>query len=260
MPFRVLIRNMELTYIYGHHAVREALISRPDVVRIVFLDEKLREDESFKALALRAGSCESLTAKKLPGGIPRDAVHQGAIAAIDTDKLMISWKTFKGTLAPHAGTSLVVMGELEDPHNVGAIIRSAAAFGAAAVLIPEHRQAPLTGTVIKVSAGAAFVMPVVSVGNVNTALLELKELGFWVYGLAGDGDASLVREKFDRPSVFVVGNEGRGMREKTREHCDTILTIPIHKRMESLNASVSAAVVLYAWSAQHGDAVRSENI
>lgn len=149
------------------------------------------------------------------------------------------------------GTALVILGEVQDPHNVGAIIRSAAAFGAAAVVLPERRQAPVTPVVVSASAGAAHDIPLVSIGNVNQAIRTLKAHGFWIYGLAGDGDRPLPRERFDAPAAFVLGNEGEGLREKTREHCDVILSIPIRSRIESLNVSNAAAVALYAWSAQH---------
>lgn len=247
---------MDSVYIYGHHAVTEALRKRPDVVNAVYAEEKYLSDPKFVAQAKRARSLEVL-GSKLPVGVPRDAVHQGLIAVIDTAKLVIPWKMFRESLQSEPDTSLVVLGEVHDPHNVGAIIRSAAAFGASAVIIPEHRQAPVTGTVIKVSAGMAFSIPLVSIGNVNRTLRELKDRGFWVYGLDSEGDVSLSEEKFTKPTVFVVGNEGTGIREKTREQCDVVLTIPMHPRAESLNASVSAAVTLYAWSAQHPRAVRS---
>lgn len=242
---------MDTVYIYGLHAVTEALRKRPDVVAAVYAEEKYFEDAKFVAMAKRAGTLEVLS-NKLPGNVPRDAVHQGLIAAIDTTKLVIPWKQFRDSVATDPATALMMLGEVQDPHNVGAIIRSAAAFGAAAVLIPEHRQAPVTGTVIKVSAGMAFTIPLVSVANVNRTLRELKDRGFWVYGLDSDGDTELHTESFTKPSVFVIGNEGTGMREKTREQCDVILTIPMHPRAESLNASVSAAVTLYAWSVQQG--------
>ncbi|MFZ2501025.1 MAG: RNA methyltransferase, partial [Minisyncoccia bacterium] len=150
---------------------------------------------------------------------------------------------------------VAILAEVQDPHNVGAIIRSAAAFGLAGVLIPEHHQAGISGTVVKTSAGMAFRIPLVSIGNVNNAIKVLKEKGFWVYGLAMDGTAALGAEAFDTPSAFIVGNEGVGIREKTLEHCDVTLNVPMHPRTESLNAAVSAAVVFYAWSAKHPEAL-----
>jgi 23S rRNA (guanosine2251-2'-O)-methyltransferase len=147
------------------------------------------------------------------------------------------------------------LGEVQDPHNVGAVVRSAAAFGLRGVLIPKHRQAGVTGTVVKVSAGMAFKIPLVEVANANRTIEDLKKMGFFIYGLDGEGDVALPLEDFSKPSVFVLGNEGEGMREKTKEHCDSILSIPIHGRAESLNASASAAVVFYAWSSQHPGAL-----
>lgn len=246
-----MLAGMSVTYIYGVHAVKEAVRKRPDAVSAVYADERHLGDAAFAAAARRTGDLRPLDERNLPDGVPNDAAHQGLIAAIDTAKLLVPWKKFRESLSASPETAVVVLGELEDPHNVGAIIRSAAAFGATAVLIPEHRQAPVSGTVIKVSAGMAFTLPLVAVTNVNTTLRDLKDAGFWVYGLDANGDTALPLETFSKPSVFVVGNEGKGMRAKTREHCDTILTIPMHPRAESLNASVSAAVTLYAWSVRN---------
>jgi 23S rRNA (guanosine2251-2'-O)-methyltransferase len=245
----------EMTYIYGRHAVLEALRRRSDLVsRVIVQKEHLTEPEIMIALK-NVKEVVELNEKKLPGGIQKDAVHQGFIAVIEADKLLLPFKTFKDKLNVTPDTALLVLGEVQDPHNVGAIIRSAAAFGFAGVLIPEHRQAPITGTVIKVSAGMAFSIPLITIKNVNAALRDLKDKGFWVYGLDMNGDTALTVEEFKKPTVIVVGNEGEGIRQKTAELCDTILTIPMHKRTESLNASVGAAVAMYAFSAKHPGAL-----
>jgi 23S rRNA (guanosine2251-2'-O)-methyltransferase len=237
--------------IYGKHAVVEAVRKRPEMVKVVHVRADLIEDATLKTILNKIPKVEIFTRSNLPKRFDKESVHQGVIAEIDVLKLMLPFKDFKLNLNINPHTSLVVLGEVQDPHNVGAIIRSATAFGAAAVLVPEHRGCPITGTVIKVSAGTAFSMPLVSVGNVNNALRDLKKLGFWVYGLDGDGEVSLSEEQFSKPSVFVVGNEATGMRLKTHAECDTIIKIPMSERAESLNASVSAAVTLYAWSVQH---------
>ncbi len=243
-------------YIYGRHSVEEALRRNPTAVLGVHLASAVSIDTELLANYLKNGGRADDLTKRALSEIPKEAAHQGAVARLNADKLLIDFKEFKKNLDLNPDNSFIVLGELTDPHNVGAIIRSAAAFGISAVLIPEHRQAPINGTVIKVSAGTAFSVPLVMVGNINNALRDLKDAGCWVYGLDMDGDAPLPTEDFRRPSVFVVGNEGKGIREKTAALCDSILTIPIHSRAESLNAAAAAATVMYAWSARHPNALK----
>lgn len=243
-------------YIYGKHTVAEALQFRPDTIATLWLRDDMRE-QFDRDLKSRAPHTEYWSGKKLPVTLDEGVVHQGVIAKLDRTKLMQTYDEFSATLSVTSDTAIVVLGELHDPHNVGAIIRSAAAFGVTAVLVPKHRQASITPAVLKVSVGMGFKLPLVEVGNVNRVLKNLQQRGCFVYGLAGDVAEAvpLPAEQFTKPSVFVVGNEGEGLREKTREHCDTLLSIPMHERCESLNASVSTAVALYAWSAQHPQAV-----
>ncbi len=242
----------ELVYIFGKHAVAEALRAKPAVVKDIALEASF-SDRSLLGLIERAKKpTKILNPKKLPGGLRPDATHQGVVAAIDVSALMVPYKAFIEATAISPSTGFLVLGEVQDPHNVGAVIRSAAAFGIAGVMIPPHNQAPVTGTVIKVSAGMAFRIPLVEIRNVNATLADLKKRGCWVYGLAGEAEAvPLPTESFDRPAVFVLGNEGEGLRAKTREHCDTLLSIPMHPQCESLNAAAAAATVMYAWSVAH---------
>lgn len=240
----------ENTYIYGKHAVNEALDRVPKAVKHLYFVSGHNTSmllERAREMGIAYDNCDD---KHLPKGVDTDAVHQGVLALVSPSKIMLSYKHFMDDLVVTDHMAIVLLNELTDPHNVGAVIRSAAAFGVAAVLIPEYRQAQVTGTVVKVSAGMAFALPLVQVGNVNVALRDLKEKGFWVYGLTADGDTSLPNEQFTKPSVFVLGNEGRGIREKTEDLCDFKLSIPIAPDCESLNASASAAVVLYAWATQ----------
>jgi len=244
-----------MTYIYGTHSVTAALTHKQGSVKRVLLASAQRD---IRKLAEAAGiSVDRFDAATPPRDVPKDAPHQGVLAEVDPHKLTIHLKDLTSELSVTPDTALVVLAEVQDPHNVGAIIRSEAAFGAAGVIIPEHRQAPVTGVVIKASAGTAFSLPLVEVANVNTTLSQLKDLGFWIYGLAGDGGTSVFEEDFTTPGVFVVGNEGEGLRAKTRESCDFLLSIPMHARAESLNASNAAAVALSQWSRQHPDALTS---
>lgn len=236
-------------YVYGRHAVVEALRDKPEAIKSVFL----ADSESEKEL-MQLAEANDIPVKQLGNGernlVGRDAVHQGVIGVLDPSVLLVDFKDFLAGLNPDDAPAIAVCAEVQDPHNLGAIIRSAAAFGLSGVIIPEHRQAPITGTVVKTSVGMVFRVPIISVGNVNQTLRALKDSGFWIYGLDMEGE-NLTTSKFDRPSVFVVGNEGAGIREKSLELCDHRLSIPMHERAESLNVAASAAVTFYEWSRQN---------
>jgi 23S rRNA (guanosine2251-2'-O)-methyltransferase len=233
----------------------EALTSAPHVIKKVFLAPNLDDSELRALLEQHKIGMSSLAAGKGKEMVGRETAHQGVIAIMDPASLLISFDDFLATLDVKKNPAIALLGEVQDPHNVGAIIRSAAGFGLSAVLIPQHNQAGITGAVVKTSAGMAFRIPLVTIGNVNNTLKVLKEKGFWTYGLAMEGSTALGIEKFDAPSVFVIGNEGAGIREKTMAACDVTLSIPMHSRTESLNAAVSAAVVFYEWSKKHPEAL-----
>lgn len=250
----------EKIYIYGKHALVEALRHAPRVIRKVFLARDMRDTELRALLHKNNIPTAELATGRGKELVGRDTAHQGVIAVMDPAPLLISLDDFVATL-PNLQSSrsskiaVAILGEVQDPHNVGAIIRSAAAFGLSAVLIPEHNQAGVTGAVVKSSVGMVFRIPLVSVGNVNHALGVLKEKGFWIYGLAMNGKTALGSEAFDAPCAFVVGNEGSGIREKTLAACDITLSIPMHARTESLNAAVSGAIVFYEWSRKHPESL-----
>ncbi len=245
----------EYEYMFGKHAVSEALSQRPDVVKQIFLDLNFSDAKIMRQIEAAGIIPKPLNLKNPPRGVSANAAHQGIVAAVLPEKMMLEYKEFINKLVVTADTSLLLLGEVQDPHNVGAVIRSAAAFGVAGVLIPPHNQAPVTGTVIKVSAGMAFRIPLVAVSNINSVARDLQKRGFWVYGLEGEGTVNTVSERFERPSAFILGNEGSGLRQKTKELCDDLISIPIHPRCESLNAAAATAVVLSAWSAQHPGAI-----
>ncbi|MBI3572335.1 23S rRNA (guanosine(2251)-2'-O)-methyltransferase RlmB [Candidatus Kaiserbacteria bacterium] len=248
-------KKKEKIYIYGRHALMEAVLHAPHVIKKVYLAPDSRDKELRDLLAKYKIPAAELKQGQGSEMVGRDAAHQGVVALMDPAPLLQNFDAFLKTLQSSPQTAIAVLGEIQDPHNVGAIIRSAAAFGLSGVLIPEHRQAGITGAVVKASAGMAFRIPLVSIGNVNQALGVLKQKGFWIYGLAGNGKTTLAAEKFDAPAAFVVGNEGAGIREKTLAACDITLAIPMHERVESLNAAVSAAVVFYEWSKRHPESL-----
>jgi len=142
---------------------------------------------------------------------------------------------------------LVVLDGVEDPHNLGAIVRTAHAAGAGAVIIPERRAAGLTDVVAKAAAGALEHLPVVRVTNINRALEAMKEQGYWIYGLDESGPEAYDRAEFARPSAVVLGGEGHGLHEQVRKRCDVLLRIPMAGKISSLNVSVAAGIVLFEW-------------
>lgn len=240
-------------YIYGKHAVSEAVENAPHIVKKVFIAPSF-DDGKIRALVAKAG----IQAQILKGNdlIGADAVHQGIVALVETDLLLRPFEAFFDSFNPTADSAFALLGEIQDPHNAGAIIRSAAAMGLSGVLIPKDRTVQVTGAVVKTSAGMAFRIPLISIGNINQTIRLLKDKGFWIYGLSGKGSGELNKETFTAPSVFIVGNEGKGIREKTEELCDVTLKIPMHPRTESLNAAASAAVVFYEWSTEHPNALK----
>jgi 23S rRNA (guanosine2251-2'-O)-methyltransferase len=148
---------------------------------------------------------------------------------------------------------LVVLDGVEDPHNLGAIIRTAHAAGADAVVIPERRAVGLTDVVAKAAAGALEYLPVVRAGNINRALEELKRRDFWIYGVDERGDQAYDLVPYASPAALVFGGEGKGLHELVRKHCDALLRIPMKGRIPSLNVSVAAGVVLFDWKRRAGD-------
>lgn len=255
-----MARDFEKLYIYGKHALWEALSYRPEVVRKIFFSSRIHDLELRNLIRKRGVTISELKEKQADRMVGGDTAHQGIVAIIDGAGLSIDFRDFQAGLEVNPHTMLVLLDELTDPHNVGAIIRSAAAFGAAGVLMPRHNQAPITGAVVKASAGMVFRVPLVSIGNVNYTIGELKDAGFRIYGLEMEGTENVTEEKFEEPTLFIVGNEAKGIRQKTMELCDVKMRIPMHPRCESLNASVSTAVVLYEWSKHHQKSLQSPNV
>jgi 23S rRNA (guanosine2251-2'-O)-methyltransferase len=140
---------------------------------------------------------------------------------------------------------LVLLDGVEDPHNLGAVIRTAHAAGANAVIVPERRAAPLTETVERAAAGALEYLPVARVTNVTQALEKLKQQGYWIYGLDERGTERYDRVEYAQPTVIVLGGEGKGIHQGVQKHCDVLVKIPMAGQVSSLNVSVAAGVVLF---------------
>ena len=171
--------------------------------------------------------------------------HQGVIAVAAVREYASVADILQAARDKGEAPLVVVCDELSDPHNLGAVIRTAEAAGAHGVIIPKRRSAGLTAVVAKTSAGAVSYLPVARVPNLTALLKELKEEGLWVYGTAADGTTSLYQADLKGPAAIVIGSEGDGMSRLVREQCDFLVSIPMRGQVNSLNASAAAAVVLY---------------
>lgn len=247
----------EKIYLYGRNPLKEALLAtkRDGIQRIekLFLTKQAEEDAKMMSL-LQSNMCmyDIVTYQEIESMVGRGVVHQGVCALLYEKALYTSLEEVLAKIKSDSQNHLfILLDKLQDPHNVGAIIRSAAAFGASAILLPEYDQVLLTGTVIKTSSGMAFTIPLVKIGNVNTTLQKLKDNGFWTYGLSGDGDTKVSTTNFDTNTVIVIGSEGEGIKVKTLENCDFKLSIETNPLCESLNASNASAVVMYEWFKQN---------
>lgn len=171
--------------------------------------------------------------------------HQGVVAVCERRPALSLEDLLAESRRRGEPPFLLVLDEIEDPQNLGAILRSAEAAGCHGVVAPKRRSAPLSGAVSKASAGAADHVPFCQVTNVADALRRLKKEGVWVYGAAVKGEKPFFKEDFTGPTVLVVGNEGRGLRRLVQETCDRLVVIPQRGKVASLNASVAAALLLF---------------
>lgn len=174
--------------------------------------------------------------------VARDAPHQGLVLECNALEDVF----LDDVMDAAADRPILVLDQVTDPHNVGAILRSAAAFGAAAIVTQDRHAPPESGTVAKSASGALEVVPWVRVVNLARALEELAEAGYWRIGLDGDGTHTLAEALSAGPVALVLGAEGEGMRHNIKQHCDTIARLPITSAIESLNVSNAAAIALYA--------------
>lgn len=229
----------------GVHPVLEALRAGRAIERIVVargassarLQEIIERSRS-------AGIPVRFEAREVLDRMTADAHHQGVVA-VAAARRYASLEDLLGGAPP-----LVVLDGVEDPHNLGAIIRTAHAAGAGGVIVPERRSAGLSPTVAKAAAGALEYLPVARVVNLNRALEKLKESGYWIYGLDERGEHAYDRLDYSERAVFVLGGEGRGLHEQVRKRCDFLVRIPTAGALGSLNVSVAAGIVLFEWRRQ----------
>jgi len=225
----------------GIHPIAEALRARRPLERLVVAQgaggPRLQE---IIDLARRASVPVRFEPRAALDRLAGSSAHQGVVA-------LGAARQYAGLDQAAACDLVVVLDGVEDPHNLGAIIRTAHAAGAGAVVIPERRAATLTDVVAKAAAGALEYLPVTKVTNINRTLEELKGRGFWIYGLDESGAQTYDRAEFATPTALVFGGEGQGLHEQVRKHCDALVRIPMAGKISSLNVSVAAGVVLFEW-------------
>lgn len=241
-------------WLYGLHAVRAALEQADTQITALWLDEG-RFDRPLQQIAKLAGErgVESFRVKRealdarLPG-----ARHQGVIARCLAPPILTEESLFTLLDSLEEPPLLLILDGVQDPHNLGACLRTAEACGAHAVVAPKDRAVGLTSIARKVASGAAERIPFVQVTNLARVMDRLRERGLWLVGMVIDGKGSLYEVALEGPLGLVLGAEDRGLRRLTREHCDRLVHIPMHGKVGSLNVSVTAGVCLFEACRQRG--------
>lgn len=229
-------------WLWGRHAVEAALANpnRAAEMRLMGTEDRLRELQPLLNKHRRNLRPEIVEARQLTDKLPTGAVHQGLalrVAPLEGVSIEDLGEAGKGVI--------VMLDQVTDPQNVGAIFRSAAAFGAVGVVLQDRNSPVLSGSLAKAAAGAVDKVPCARVTNLSRALEKLSEMGWRSVGLAGEAEQTLAQALDDRPTVLVLGSEGDGMRRLVSEHCDALGRIPMPGKFESLNVSTAAAVALY---------------
>jgi 23S rRNA (guanosine2251-2'-O)-methyltransferase len=232
----------------GKNAVLSALQAGRPIHRIVFArgiveDEKV---EQIRAIAheLKIGCI--FAERRDVDRQAKNEQHQGVIAFGPSFRYSELEDVFARAEERNEKPFILILEELEDPYNVGSLIRSAVGAGVHGVIVPEHKQADITAVVVKVSTGATEYIPIVRVKNINQTIRGLKEKGVWIFGTHQNAPQTYIQADFDLPLALVIGNEGKGMSKLVREQCDFMVKIPIRKEgIDSLNASVAGSIILF---------------
>ena len=232
--------------IEGRNAVIEALRAGTAIDKIYL--QKGETDKTLGHIASKARAAGTVVVeadRRKLDAMSRTHAHQGVIALASVREYVSVESILNAAREKGEAPLLVVCDEISDPHNLGAIIRTAYCAGAHGVIIPKRRSAGLTSVVAKTSAGAVSHLPVARVANLPSLLKQLKKEGLWIFGAAADGPVSLYEADLKGPAAIVIGSEGDGMTRLAAENCDFLVSIPMRGKLNSLNASAAAAILLY---------------
>ena len=247
---------MSRDLVYGLHPVQELLAAQPKQIKrlLVVRTAEPRLDKVLEQARVAGVRVENVSRKALHDLVGQ-AVHQGLVAQVQP----FAYADFAALKAPPGKAPLLVaLDQVQDPHNLGALIRSAYALGAHGLFFPKDRACEITPTVVKSAAGATAHLPIARVTNLRRALDQLKEAGLWVVGTAPEGAQLLHTVDLCQPIVLVVGSEGSGMRKTIAEACDFLVQIPMAGHLGSLNASVAGAIGLYETARQRASVAISK--
>lgn len=234
-----------MPHIFGRNPVIEALKNNQPIEKI-YLHHKAHGDKInyiYKLARSNQIPISKIDSRKIKQ-IAGDANHQGVIALVSTIRTITIDDLLERVSRQNKSRCLVLLDRINDPHNMGAIIRSAEVLGAAGIIYPAREGVPLTETVVKTSAGAAFHIPICKSANLVKTIQQLKENGFWIYGSSANADTILWEMDFDRNCAVVIGSEEKGMRPLVEKQCDVLFRIPQSGKTQSLNASVAAGIIL----------------
>lgn len=232
--------------IEGRNAVTEALKSGRAIDKLyVAAGDTDKGLARLAAQAKDAGAVVVQVDRRKLNELSPTGAHQGVIASVAAHEYASVDELLERAEERGEAPLLVICDELSDPHNLGAILRTAECAGAHGLIIPKRRSVGLTAVVSKTSAGALEYLPVARVSNIASTIEDLKKRGVWVFGTAADGDTTLYQADLKGPCAIVIGNEGAGMSRLVRERCDVLVSIPLKGNISSLNASAAAAVLLY---------------
>ena len=229
---------------WGRHAVTAALANPERVVRKLWVTREAAASLDIPPVIPIVFADVQDLARLVPG----DAPHQGVVAEVDPlEDIWLGDLLQQGVSSDGSDQRpLLILDQVTDPHNVGAILRSAAAFDALGIVTPDRHAPPESGTIARAASGALEIVPWVRVVNLARALEEIAEAGFWRVGLAGEATQTLAQAMGTQRVALVLGAEGEGMRQNTAAHCDDLARLPISHKIESLNVSNAAAIALYA--------------
>ena len=230
----------------GRNAVTEALRAGRTIDKVFIAEgDTDRGLQRLAAQAKEAGAVIVPVDRRRLDTMSFTHSHQGIIALAAAHEYATVDDILEEAAARGEAPLIVICDELTDPHNLGAIMRSAECAGAHGIIIPKRRSVSLTATVAKASAGAVEYMKVARVTNINNAINELKEKGVWVFGTAAEGSIPMYKADLTGPAAIVIGNEGEGMSQLVRKNCDVMVHIPMKGKISSLNASAAASILLY---------------